>query len=65
MKIIAYALVIFALLVGCKKNSNQPDSIDETSHSIDQDPMFIAWAKAANGRWVPYAMQRLDRKKLT
>lgn len=62
-KITSLILVLITIVASCKKDSHQLNPSD-TLALIERDSLFLQWGQAANGRWVVYGFEKVDRKSL-
>jgi hypothetical protein len=56
-------LTLLFYLSACRKD--QSEKSVKAPSGIELDPLFMQWGQSANGRWVPYTCQKIDKNTLT
>lgn len=64
-KIGIVAITLLTLWFGCKKELYPSNETLPIKAKIENDPVFFEWGRAANGRWVTYTFEKLDKNSIT
>ena len=58
------SILLLALFFGCKKDVTDTSPPETIYSKIEGDTLFIEWGKAANGRWINYSFEKIDKRSI-